>query len=86
MKLKKILDTLRDHLEADRRKQVKEYASLKKILKQLKKKRDSLRKELESADSHHREKIKQKLEIIRVQRHKGIELLMEIKSARKKGG
>lgn len=85
MKLKKVLDTLRDHLEADRRKQVKEYASLKKILKQLKKKRDSLHKELKSADSHHRERIKQKLEIVRAQRQKGIDLLKTIKAARKKG-
>jgi vacuolar-type H+-ATPase subunit D/Vma8 len=87
MKLKKLLKSLSDLLDADQREQVRNYGELKTLLKKLKKKRDQLQKEfrdLDSAESDKREKIARQLSIIAEKRKKGIASLKAIKAARGK--
>lgn len=83
MKLRKLLDKLSYCLQTDQREQLKQYKSLKDVLKKLKKKRDVLREELSAvADSDERERIQRKLDVITVQRQKGLALLKELKKPR----
>lgn len=84
MKLKNLLDSLSHLLDADRREQVRKYDDMKKVLKKLKKKRNELREELETAQGEEAEKIRQRLDILVSQRRKGIAALKEIKSLREK--
>jgi DNA gyrase/topoisomerase IV subunit A len=86
MKVKKLLKSLSELMDSDRREQIRHYDEMKKVLKKLKKKRDELREELEQADEGSREKIAQRLEIIVAQRRKGIALIKELKPARHKNG
>ncbi len=84
MKLKKLLGNLSDLLDVDRREQLKRYDDIKAALKKLKKKRNELRHELKTADDEKRGKILKKLEIVAAQRRKGVDLLKELKSERKR--
>jgi hypothetical protein len=80
VKLRKLLDKLSYYLQAH---QLKQCKSLKDVLKKLKKKRDVLREELSAvADSDERQRIQRKLDVIAVQRQKGLALLKELKEPR----
>jgi hypothetical protein len=82
MKVRKLLETLSGLLDSDRREQLKRYDDIKEVMKKLKRKRDQLLDELESADESARDEILQRLDIVVGERRKGIALLRELKQVR----
>jgi hypothetical protein len=84
MRIKKLLDKLKDILSAERHAQLAKYSSLKKVLKALRVEKSRLKKELaESSDENERHEIATRLKVISVQRKKGLTVLKELKKERK---
>jgi hypothetical protein len=84
MKLKNILERIADLTSAERDKQLEQYKQLKKLLKELRKKRNELEEKISSTDDEKiRKELEDKLKIIDTQRYKGLELLKELKKSRK---
>ena len=82
MKLKKALNKLAYYVNAEKRDQLAEYDSIKKVLKKLKKKRDQLREEIDKCDDlAEREQLQKKLDVLTAQRQKGLQLLKGLKTA-----
>lgn len=85
MKLRKLLDKLKDLLGPDGNADKEQIRKLRRVLRVLKEKQDRLREKLETAEGkHQRRKIQQKLEVIQRQREKGVELYRELKENRQK--
>lgn len=81
---KKLLRKLNRILSAEQKVQFEKYSSLKKVLKSLRTEKKRLASELETTtDEQEREAIATRLEVISVQRKKGLELLKELKNQRK---
>jgi len=69
MRVKKLLDKLKDILSAERHAQLEKYSSLKKVLKALRVEKTRLKKELaESSDENERQEIATRLKVISAQR------------------
>ena len=84
MRVKKLLDKLKDILSAERHAQVEKYSSLKKVLKALRVEKSRLKKELaESSDENERQELATRLKVISAQRKKGLTVLKELKKERK---
>jgi hypothetical protein len=84
MKVKKLLDKLKDILSAERQAQAARYSSLKKVLKALRVEKTRLKKErAEATDENTRQEITTRLKVISVQRKKGLTVLKELKKERK---
>lgn len=80
MKLKKILNKLIKFFDEDAQKQQQDLEELRKLLKGLKQSQIKLCAEIEeSEDESARQKIQDKLDVIRAQRLKGKELLMSFR-------
>ena len=85
MKRRKLLDKLKDILNADRQAQLEKYKSLKKVLKALRLEKKGLEKELsDTADEERRQEISSKLKVIAMQRKKGLTVLKELKEERQR--
>ena len=85
MKIQKMLDKLKDILSAERRAQLEEYDSLKKVLKALRAEKRKLAQKLESeSDEVAREEIASRLRVVSKQRKKGLKVLQELKEERQK--
>ena len=85
MKIQKMLDKLKDILSAERRAQLEEYDSLKKVLKALRAEKRKLAQKLESeGDEVAREEIASRLRVVSKQRKKGLKVLQELKEERQK--
>jgi hypothetical protein len=85
MKVQKLLDRLKDILNADRQAQLDEYKSLKKILKSLRTEKKGWEKKLShTADEEKRREISSRLKVIAMQRKKGLKVLKELKRERKR--
>lgn len=88
MKVKKMLNKLKDILSDERKAQMKKYWSLKKVLKSLRAEKSRL--ELEIKQEQHEDarlELESRLKVISAQRKKGIKVLKELKKERnKKGG
>lgn len=83
MKIQKMLDKLKDILSAERRAQLEEYDSLKKVLKALRAEKRKLAQKLESeSDEVAREEIASRLRVVSKQRKKGLKVLKELKEER----
>ena len=81
---KKLLRKLNRILSAEQKVQFEKHSSLKKVLKSLRTEKKRLASELETTtDEQEREAIATRLEVISVQRQKGLELLKELKNQRK---
>ena len=81
---KKLLRKLNRILSAEQKVQSEKYSSHKKVLKSLRTEKKRLASELEkTTDEQEREAIATRLEVISVQRKKGLELLKELKNQRK---
>ena len=81
---RKLLRKLNRILSAEQKEQSEKYSSLKKVLKSLRTEKKRLAAELEkTTDEQEREAIATRLEVISVQRKKGLVLLKELKSQRK---
>jgi hypothetical protein len=83
MKIRKHLDKLSQLMglgaDADR----EQIKKLRKVLKVLKSDQDKLQLKLAEAEGEHeRRKLGQKLEVIRLQREKGVELYQTLKASR----
>ena len=84
MKVKKLLDKLKDILSAERHAQLAKYASLKKVLKARRVEKARLKKErAESQDENERQEIATRLKVISVQRKKGLTVLKELKKEKR---
>ena len=84
MRVKKLLDKLKDILSAERHAQLEKYSSLKKVLKALRVEKSRLKKELaESSDKNERQELATRLKVISAQRKKGLTVLKELKKGRK---
>jgi len=85
MKVKKMLDKLKDILSEERQAQITRYSSLKNVLKLLRNEKARLEHELHHAKSPEtRQEIDSQLKIISAQRKKGLKILKELKKERKK--
>ena len=85
MKRRKLLDKLKDILNADRQAQLEKYKSLKKVLKALRLEKKGLEKELsDTTDEERRQEISSKLKVISMQRKKGLTVLKELKEERQR--
>ena len=82
-----------EYLDADRRQQLAQYDSIKKVLKKLKSKRNQLREKITLIDNNQngiqkvasdeeRQRLQSKLDIVNAQRKKGVHLMKELKSIR----
>ena len=80
---KKLLNKLKDILSAERKAQLKKYASLKKVLKALRVEKSRLKEKLAGvSDEIERQEIENRLKVISVQRKKGLKVLKELKKER----
>ena len=69
---------------AEKDKQLEEYKQLKKLLKELRKKRNDLEEKIAGEDDIDQcKELQDKLKIIDTQRRKGLDLLKELKESRK---
>lgn len=82
MKLDKLIETLANLLNAERREQLRRHEEMKTVLRKLRKKRNELLDELEQAEGEEREKIQRRLDIVIAERARGIAILRELKKAR----
>ena len=85
MKIQKLLDKLKDILNADRQAQLKKYKSLKKVLKSLRVEKKALEEKLsDTTDADERQEIASRLKVISMQRKKGLKVLKELKEERRR--
>lgn len=85
MKIQKLLNKLKDILNADRQAQLEKYKSLKKVLKSLRTEKKGLEKRLsDTTDEEQRQELSSRLKVISMQRKKGLNLLKELKEERKR--
>ncbi len=85
MKIQKLLNKLKDILNADRQAQLEKYKSLKKVLKSLRTEKKGLEERLsDTTDEEQRQELSSRLKVISMQRKKGIRLLKELKEERKR--
>jgi len=84
VKIKKLLDKLKNILNSEHEVQLEKYKSLKKVLKALRFEKTQLEAEMaETDDVQRQEEIASRLKVIRVQRKKGLRLLEDLKKVRK---
>ena len=84
MKLKTVLERIADLSSAERDTQLEQHKQLKKLLKELRKKRNELEEKIYSTDDEKiRKELEDKLKIIENQRYKGLQLLKELKKSKK---
>jgi len=85
MKIQKLLDKLKDILDADRQAQLEKYASLKKVLKLLRAEKKELEDELSNTSNVEKQQdISSRLKVISMQRKKGLKVLKELKEERQR--
>jgi len=83
MDIQKLLSKLQRLLDADRREQVAKRNSLKKVLKKLRKRRDTLQQELAGIeDDGDRRQILEQIQVLNAQRQKGVALLRELRESK----
>lgn len=80
MKIKTMLNHLRQLIDDKEIARSKRRKALKKVLKALKDRRNDLRKKSEKASGADKKKIDKKLSIIQAQRKKGVKALRDLKS------
>ncbi|WP_260291120.1 hypothetical protein [Sedimenticola hydrogenitrophicus] len=80
MKRKKLLQKLADYLSLDQRSLRNKRAKMKQVLKQLREKERKLKKHLgHEQDPSRQQQLSRELDILRAQRHKGINVLRDLK-------
>ena len=85
MTANRLLDKLKNYLNAERRAQLTKYNSIKRILKKLKKKENALKDKLKKESTEKAQKqLKKEMDILSAQRKKGVKMLKELKEAKKK--
>lgn len=83
MKTKILLEKLKDHMNAERRDQLAKYESIKRILKKLKKKENTLKDKLKAEqDEKIRGRLQKEMDVLFAQRKKGVKLRKELKEAK----
>jgi len=84
MSIQKLLEELKSYLISDHKEQLEKYDAIKRILKKLKKKENTLKEKLRNTqDKDETEKLQKKFNVLFVQRKKGIRLKKELKENRK---
>ncbi|WP_206057499.1 hypothetical protein [Nitrincola schmidtii] len=84
MKAKKLLERVKQFLDADRHTQLDKIRSIRKVLKELKEKERMLREQLEhEKDSETKESLQLRLDVIYAQRKKGVDRVQELKEGLK---
>lgn len=86
MKSKKLLERVRHFLDADTKTQHEQIKSIRKILKQLKEKERELQDELDhEQDAEVQEALQNKLDVIYIQRKKGLDQIKRLKRIKGSG-
>lgn len=84
MKVKKLLEHVKQFLDADRQTQLEKIRSIKKVLKELKEKERKLKDLLDKeSDEDVCEALQLRLDVIYAQRKKGIDRVQELKETLK---
>lgn len=84
MKAKKLLERVKQFLDADRHTQLEKIRSIRKVLKELKEKERKLREQLEhEKDKETKESLLLRLDVIYAQRKKGVDRVQELKEGLK---
>lgn len=84
MKAKKLLERVKQFLDADRHTQLDKIKSIRKVLKELKEKERSVREQLDNEkDSVAKEALQLRLDVIYAQRKKGVDRVQELKEGLK---
>jgi len=85
MKAAELLEKLKGYLGAERRAQIAKYDSIKRVLKKLKKKENALKDKLKKEhDEKARKRLQKEMDVLSAQRKKGVNVLKELKEAKKK--
>ena len=80
MKTPKLLKKVNEYLDSDKKRQAEQKDSIKKVLKKLKKKQNHLKEKLKNEkDEKVAKSLKKELNIIFVQRKKGLKVLKSMK-------
>lgn len=81
MKTRKLIQRMRQFLSADAQQQRTQIQELQKLLQKLRKRRNHLKKELgQTEDEATRKQLEEDLQVVRMQRRKGQELLTALHS------
>lgn len=84
MKTRKLLEKLAHFMDTDRNVQTEELATIREVLKKLKKKEHKLREKLEAnPGEEERAELQGKLDVVHAQRIKGLERVKEIRDSRR---
>lgn len=84
MKTRKLLEKLAHFMDKDRNAQTEELATIREVLKKLKKKEHKLREKLEAnPGEEERAELQGKLDVVHAQRIKGLERVKEIRDSRR---
>ncbi|MES9845972.1 MAG: hypothetical protein ABW162_13525 [Candidatus Sedimenticola sp. PURPLELP] len=82
MKTPKLIKRVNEYLDADKKKQRDQMDSIKEVLKKLKKKQHNLKGKLDKEkNTKDKKKIQKDLDIIFVQRKKGLKALKKLKKS-----
>jgi len=85
MPTNKLLDKLKNYLDANRRAQIAKYDSIKRVLKKLKKKENALKDMLKKEHNDKaRKRLEKEMDVLSAQRKKGVKMLKELREAKKK--
>ena len=83
MKSKKLLQKLNSLMGLNETADQAQVKQLREVLKSLKKRQDELKDKLESADAEQeRRNLQQKIDVIQLQREKGVKVYKKLKEAR----
>ena len=79
MKTPKLINTLKEFMDAGKQKQREQIASIRIVLKKLKKKKQALKQKLRNEnDEKNRRQLRKELKIITAQRKKGLCLVKKV--------
>ncbi len=81
MNTQDLLKTIKNFIDTDRREQITKYDSLKRLMKKLKTKQNTLKEKVKNEnDKEVKKDLKEKMRVLKAQRKKGLKLLKELKS------
>lgn len=81
MKTNDLLKAVKNFVDSNRRERMAKYDSLKRLMKKLKTKQNSLKEKInKESDNKIKVRLEEELKVLKAQRKKGLRLLKELKS------
>lgn len=81
MKTNDLLKAVKNFVDSNRRERMAKYDSLKRLMKKLKTKQNSLKEKINTeSDNKIKVRLEEELKVLKAQRKKGLRLLKELKS------